>query len=118
MSSSRRRDSRAGFSMLEVMVSMAILAIVFALFLATFREATDVAKVGTLDAELRARATSVLGRIVRDLRSTQAGAGVLTINTTGDPRTVSFYPIIGTTTAAPYSVFGPKMQYSWSPSQT
>lgn len=119
MSTSATRKA-GGFSLLEIVVVLAVLSIVVLVFTSTIKESMDVGKVATTDAELRAKAQGALARIVQDLRSTQARYVDLS-GMSASPRLMTLRPITGTLSTAPYyTVSGPTQltQYSWDPTQT
>ena len=118
MPASLRSERRGGFTLLEIMVALAVLAIVVSVFAASMKESVDLGKVATVDSELRSKAQGALARIVQDMRSTRSSS----VDITGmgaSPRSFFLYPIIGTTATSPYVTIAPtKTQYSWDPALT
>lgn len=102
MSTSRRRS--AGLTLLEVVIAVAVFAVVLALFLSSFMEATDAGKTLTTDIELRSKGQDLLARIAQDLRSSQTASGNVTILTTPNPG-IAFSPVTGFVTTPLGPVF-------------
>lgn len=73
--------ARGGFTLIEVIIAVAIFSIVIAIGLQQVSESTDATRTVTAQADLRRVGEGVMNEVVRDLRSTLAPfAGVATTN--------------------------------------
>lgn len=102
-----RTSRRAGFSLLEIMVSMAVLAIILAMTLGLLSETRAPIAEGTLKANLTTAANAALDRMERELSSAAFASispvgtwntGTLTLepaSTGGTATAIQFEPITG-----------------------
>lgn len=95
-------------------IVVAVLAVVIAAFASNLIEATNIGTVGTLDADLRVRATNVLASMAKDLRSTQPGQVTVV---QGSTRSISFFPITSVTDLGPNFAASATL-YSWNSTLT
>ncbi|HZU96965.1 MAG TPA: prepilin-type N-terminal cleavage/methylation domain-containing protein [Planctomycetota bacterium] len=71
-SSARPTDRRRGFTLLEVIIAATIFSIALLIALTQIKETSDVANLGTVQADLRKQGEKCLNDIVRDLHCTLA----------------------------------------------
>src|SRR5438445_13515195 len=72
----QRRRTNRGFTLVELMVSMAVTLIVLGTALTVFKKSMDAATTVTAKAEMQANARAAINGIVREL--SQAGSGGMT----------------------------------------
>jgi prepilin-type N-terminal cleavage/methylation domain-containing protein len=109
-------SERRGFTLLEMVITNAILGVVFTAVFTALSDSLTIAARLTADAQLRGEAEQVLDHLVRDLHSTQSGTGAVAIVSTGALSSIAFNPITGTAGTSPS--FGSLVTYSFDKTQT
>jgi len=100
-----RRSQRAGFSLLELMIVMTLLAAVVSSVVVVLRTSTRAIGVGTTDARLESLASQTLDLIASRLRSSQRATMTPTLSMPFSSNQISFQPSVGT--AAGVTLWGP-----------
>jgi prepilin-type N-terminal cleavage/methylation domain-containing protein len=89
--STERRRRQAGFTLVEVIIASSIFVVVMIVALQQVRESGDVARLSTVQADLRRTGERVMQAIIKDLRSTQVP--YVTTNATTTASAIQFAKI-------------------------
>jgi prepilin-type N-terminal cleavage/methylation domain-containing protein len=110
-----KRRSRSGFTLLEVVLTAALLASVMGAALMVVQRGKSAMAEGHLHARAEARAQRALGRVVAELRGAGIDALTPTLNPNGttSTQTVTFEPLVGVSGAAP--VWGNPVRIALTP---